>query len=82
MSRQPDGWDLVKALAIFGSVVGLLSWLAGEEKGGPFAAASFVSGLVCNVLEPPVCDSCEVRTRFEPSIGSYRCPDCGRWYIK
>jgi hypothetical protein len=76
MSRQPDGWDLVKAICAIGTIAGILSWLSGERDGGPFAIASMVSGSLCYALEPPICSSCEVRTA--PAASGFRCPCCLR----
>jgi hypothetical protein len=76
MSRQLDGWDLAKALCVIGTVAGILSWLSGEKKGGSLALVSMVSGGLSGLLEPRVCDTCDVRTI--PEDAGFRCPSCLR----
>ncbi len=82
MSRQPDGWDWVKALCIIGTVAGILAWLSGEKKGGSLAAFSAVTGAMCNFFEPPVCNTCDARTVYDSSASCFRCSKCGETFLK
>ncbi len=80
MSRQPDGWDLGKVACGVGMVAGALSMLSGEEEGGPLFVASLIGQVACHLLEPPVCNTCDVRTTPEPT--GFRCPSCLRLVLK
>ncbi len=82
MSRQPDGWDLAKALCALGTVAGVLSLLSGEKRGGPLALISMVSGAVAGNLEPPICNSCDDRTTYNQDAQQFQCPKCDRMYLK
>jgi len=82
MSRQPDGWDLVKVLSAIGMVAGLLALVLGEKKGGSFAKLSAATGLLCAVVEPPVCNNCDLRTTYDAHGDCFRCPSCALPYLK